>query len=38
MVDMEPFLMAVEYALHGRIMLIEGHTDNAGMGKDNDNL
>lgn len=30
MVDMEPFLIAVEYALQGRIILIEGHTDSHG--------
>jgi outer membrane protein OmpA-like peptidoglycan-associated protein len=29
-VDMEPFLIAVEYALQGKIILIEGHTDNTG--------
>jgi outer membrane protein OmpA-like peptidoglycan-associated protein len=29
-VDMEPFLVAVEYALQGKIILIEGHTDNNG--------
>lgn len=29
-VDMEPFLIAVEYALQGRIILIEGHTDSHG--------
>ncbi len=29
-VDMEPFLVAVEYALQGRIILIEGHTDARG--------
>nr|HPM31502.1 hypothetical protein [Chryseolinea sp.] len=29
-VDMDPFLIAVEYALQGRIILIEGHTDNKG--------
>ncbi|UII24635.1 OmpA family protein [Fulvivirga maritima] len=29
-VDMEPFLVAVEYALQGRIVLIEGHTDRKG--------
>jgi len=34
--DMEPFLKAVEFALHGRMLLIEGHTDS--MGKDEDNL
>lgn len=30
-VDMEPFLIAVEYALQGRIVLIEGHTDSKGL-------
>jgi len=35
-VDMEPFLVAVEYALQGKIILIEGHTDN--MGKDDYNV
>jgi flagellar motor protein MotB len=34
--DMEPFLKAVEYALHGKMVLIEGHTDS--MGNDGDNL
>lgn len=29
-VDFEPFLVAVEYALQGRIILIEGHTDSQG--------
>ncbi|MEO1050011.1 MAG: OmpA family protein [Bacteroidota bacterium] len=29
-VDMDPFLVAVEYALQGRMVLIEGHTDNRG--------
>lgn len=29
-VDMEPFLIAVEYALQGRMILIEGHTDSQG--------
>jgi outer membrane protein OmpA-like peptidoglycan-associated protein len=29
-VDMEPFLMAAEYALQGRTVLIEGHTDSRG--------
>jgi len=29
-VDMEPFLIAVEYALQGRHVLIEGHTDSRG--------
>lgn len=29
-VDMEPFLIAVEYALQGRVILIEGHTDSQG--------
>lgn len=29
-VDMEPFLMAAEYALQGRTLLIEGHTDTRG--------
>ncbi|TRX60816.1 OmpA family protein [Fulvivirga sp. M361] len=29
-VDMEPFLVAVEYALQGRVILIEGHTDSKG--------
>ena len=29
-VDMEPFLIAVEYALQGRMILIEGHTDSDG--------
>ncbi len=29
-VDMEPFLVAVEYALQGKMILIEGHTDHVG--------
>jgi outer membrane protein OmpA-like peptidoglycan-associated protein len=29
-VDMEPFLIAVEYALQGRHVLVEGHTDSRG--------
>jgi outer membrane protein OmpA-like peptidoglycan-associated protein len=29
-VDMNPFLIAVEYALQGRTILIEGHTDSDG--------
>lgn len=29
-VDMEPFLVAVEYALQGKHVLIEGHTDSRG--------
>ncbi len=29
-VDMEPFLVAVEYALQGKMVLIEGHTDHRG--------
>jgi outer membrane protein OmpA-like peptidoglycan-associated protein len=29
-VDMEPFLIAAEYALQGRTVLIEGHTDSQG--------
>lgn len=29
-VDMEPFLVAAEYALQGRTVLIEGHTDSRG--------
>lgn len=28
--EMEPFLLAVEYALQGRMVLIEGHTDPKG--------
>ena len=35
-VDMDPFLVAVEFALQGRTILIEGHTDNNG--KDNYNV
>lgn len=30
-VDMEPFLIAAEYALQGRTVLIEGHTDSQGV-------
>ncbi len=29
-VDMDPFLVAVEFALQGKHILIEGHTDNRG--------
>lgn len=29
-VDMDPFLVAVEYALQGKMILIEGHTDHVG--------
>ena len=29
-VDMDPFLIAVEYALQGKHVLIEGHTDSSG--------
>lgn len=29
-VDMEPFLIAAEYAIQGRTVLIEGHTDSRG--------
>jgi outer membrane protein OmpA-like peptidoglycan-associated protein len=29
-VDMDPFLIAVEYALQGKMILIEGHTDHVG--------
>ncbi len=35
-VDMEPFLVAAEYALQGRTVLIEGHTDSHG--QDNYNV
>lgn len=35
-VDMDPFLIAVEYALQGRMILIEGHTDSQG--RDNYNV
>ena len=35
-VDMEPFLVASEYALQGRTVLIEGHTDSHG--QDNYNV
>lgn len=37
-VDMEPFLIAVEYALQGRIILIEGHTDDRGNADYNNRL
>lgn len=37
-VDMEPFLVAVEYALQGRIVLIEGHTDSRGDANYNNQL
>ena len=29
-VDFDPFLLAVEYALQGKMVLVEGHTDNRG--------
>jgi len=29
-VDFEPFLMAVEFALQGKMVLVEGHTDSRG--------
>ncbi|MFA0962007.1 OmpA family protein [Roseivirga sp. BDSF3-8] len=29
-VDMDPFLLAVEFAMQGRIVLVEGHTDDRG--------
>ena len=29
-VDFEPFLMAVEFAFHGKMVLVEGHTDSNG--------
>ena len=28
--DMDPFLIAAEFALQGRVVLVEGHTDNRG--------
>ncbi len=34
-VDMDPFLIAVEYALQGKTILIEGHTDSNGNDKYN---
>ncbi|MDH5365560.1 MAG: hypothetical protein OEW67_01130, partial [Cyclobacteriaceae bacterium] len=34
-VDMDPFLIAVEYALQGKHILIEGHTDNSGRTEQN---
>ena len=37
-VDMEPFLVAVEYALQGKIVLIEGHTDSQGDASYNNQL
>jgi outer membrane protein OmpA-like peptidoglycan-associated protein len=37
-VDMEPFLLAAEYAIQGRTVLIEGHTDNKGKDDYNVNL
>lgn len=37
-VDMEPFLRAVEYALQGRMILIEGHTDAKGQDEYNVSL
>jgi len=29
-VDFDPFLLAVEYALQGKMVLVEGHTDDRG--------
>jgi outer membrane protein OmpA-like peptidoglycan-associated protein len=29
-VDFDPFLLAVEFALHGKMVLVEGHTDDRG--------
>ena len=34
-VDFEPFLMAVEFALQGKMVLVEGHTDSNGADKYN---
>ncbi len=34
-VDMDPFLMAAEYAIHGKMILIEGYTDPVGDFKKN---
>ncbi len=34
-VDFDPFLIAVEYALQGRMVLVEGHTDNRASEKHN---
>ncbi len=34
-VDMDPFLIAVEYALQGKHLLIEGHTDASGQSAHN---
>lgn len=34
-VDMDPFLIAVEYALQGKHILIEGHTDSSGQSEYN---
>lgn len=34
-VDMDPFLVAVEYALQGKHILIEGHTDDSGQSGQN---
>lgn len=30
-VDFDPFLLAVEYALQGKMVLVEGHTDDKGV-------
>ena len=37
-VDMDPFLVAVEYALQGKHLLIEGHTDASGSSQYNVDL
>ena len=37
-VDFDPFLLAVEFALQGKMVLVEGHTDNRGADEHNLNL
>lgn len=34
-VDFDPFLIAVEFALHGKMILVEGHTDDRGSDEHN---
>ena len=34
-VDFDPFLIAVEFALQGKMVLVEGHTDNRGTAEHN---
>ncbi len=34
-VNFDPFLLAVEFALHGKMVLVEGHTDDRGADEHN---